>query len=98
MYYMKHLQYTVPHTGEEIYFNDGDVEGFYEILNWQSDSEGGIIYTHIGYYNSTAPLEERLIINNGSIIWNNDILEVRNVMLRDVCSLVRSYNRAYIYI
>lgn len=80
MYYLKNLRFTVPHTGEEIYFNNGDVDGFYEILNWQSDSEGEITYNHIGYYNSTAPPEEKLIINNGSIIWNNDVLEVRNVM------------------
>lgn len=77
MYYLKNLRFTVPHTGEEIYFNNGDVDGFYEILNWQSDSDGEITYTHIGYYNSTAPLDEMLTINNASIIWNNDVLEVR---------------------
>ncbi|ROJ29150.1 Vomeronasal type-2 receptor 1 [Anabarilius grahami] len=82
MYYLKNLRFTVPHTGEEIYFNNGDVDGFYEILNWQSDSDGGITYTHIGYYNSTAPLDEKLTINNASIIWNNDILETP----RSVCS------------
>ncbi|KAK2894864.1 hypothetical protein Q8A67_012093 [Cirrhinus molitorella] len=82
MYYLINLRFTVPHTGEEIYFKNGDVDGFYEILNWQSDSEGGITYNHIGYYNSTAPPEEKLIINNGSIIWNNDILEAP----RSVCS------------
>ncbi|KAK9959145.1 hypothetical protein ABG768_011224 [Culter alburnus] len=82
MYYLKNLRFTVPHTGEEIYFNNGDVDGFYEILNWQSDSDGGITYTHIGYYNSTAPPDEKLTIDNTSIIWNNDILETP----RSVCS------------
>ncbi|XDV28624.1 hypothetical protein PO909_031857 [Leuciscus waleckii] len=82
MYYMKNLRFTVPHTGEEIFFNDGDVKGFYEILNWQSDSDGAITYTNIGYYNSTAPADDMLTINNASIIWNNDVLETP----RSVCS------------
>lgn len=67
----------MPHTGEELFFTNGEVEGFYELLNWQSDSNGEIAYTHIGYYNSTAPPEEKLVINNGSIIWNNNVVKVR---------------------
>ncbi|XP_051580751.1 vomeronasal type-2 receptor 1 [Myxocyprinus asiaticus] len=82
MYYLKNLRFNVPHTGEEIFFSNGDVDGFYEILNWQSDSDGGIIYNHIGYYNSTAPPDERMTIDNASIIWNNDVLEIP----RSVCS------------
>lgn len=83
MYYLKNLRFIVPHTGEEIYFNNGDVEGFYEILNWQSDSEGGVKYHSIGNYNGTLPIDKRLTIDNTSIIWNNEILEVRR--LRYVC-------------
>ncbi|XP_056334693.1 vomeronasal type-2 receptor 1 [Danio aesculapii] len=82
MYYLIHLRFIVPHTGEELFFTNGEVEGFYELLNWQSDSNGGIAYTHIGYYNSTAPPEEKLVINNGSIIWNNNVLKAP----RSVCS------------
>ncbi|TRY81845.1 hypothetical protein DNTS_011410 [Danionella cerebrum] len=82
MYYLIHLRFTVPHTGEEIFFTNGEVEGFYEILNWQSDPDGRIAYTHVGYYNSSALPEEKLIIKNGSIIWNNDILQAP----RSVCS------------
>ncbi|XP_076853574.1 vomeronasal type-2 receptor 1 [Brachyhypopomus gauderio] len=82
MYYLKNLRFKVPHTGEEIFFNDGEILGFYEILNWQRASDGGLTYTHIGYYNSTAPTSERLIIDNSSIIWNNDILQAP----RSVCS------------
>nr|XP_055030501.1 vomeronasal type-2 receptor 1 [Misgurnus anguillicaudatus] len=82
MYYLKNLRFNVPHTGEEIYFNNGEVNGFYEILNWQSDSEGEVLYYPIGYYNSTLALDERLKIDNTSIIWNNEILEPP----RSVCS------------
>ncbi|TSK38419.1 Extracellular calcium-sensing receptor [Bagarius yarrelli] len=46
MYYLKNLRFTVPYTGEEISFNDGEVAGFYEILNWQRASDGGVAYKH----------------------------------------------------
>ncbi|XP_030621098.1 vomeronasal type-2 receptor 1 [Chanos chanos] len=82
MYYLKNLQFDVPHTGETIFFTDGEVVGLYEIINWQSNVDDQISYVHIGYYNSTAPPEERMIINNDSIIWNNNMLEVP----RSVCS------------
>ncbi|MEQ2272446.1 hypothetical protein XENORESO_003616 [Xenotaenia resolanae] len=35
MYYVKNVRYKMPNTGEEIYFEDGDIEGFYDIINWQ---------------------------------------------------------------
>lgn len=79
MYYLKNLRFKVPNTGDEIYFNNGDVEGFYEILNWQSDSEGAVRYHPIGYYNGTVPIDKRLTIDNTSIIWNNEILKVRRL-------------------
>ncbi|XP_062860435.1 vomeronasal type-2 receptor 1 [Trichomycterus rosablanca] len=82
MYYLKNLRFNVPHTGEEIFFNDGEVPGFYEILNWQRASDDGVTYTHIGHYNSTAPPGERLYIENSSIVWHNDIMETP----RSVCS------------
>ncbi|KAL7879111.1 hypothetical protein AOLI_G00100850 [Acnodon oligacanthus] len=82
MYYLKNLRFKVPHTGEEIFFNDGEVMGYYEILNWQRASDGGVTYTSIGYYNSTAPTNKRLFIDNSSIIWHNDMVQAP----RSVCS------------
>lgn len=76
MYYLKNLRFRVPYTGEEIAFNDGEVPGFYEILNWQMASDGGVAYTHIGHYNSTAAAGEKLQIVNSSIIWHNGMLQV----------------------
>ncbi|KAB5574655.1 hypothetical protein PHYPO_G00211500 [Pangasianodon hypophthalmus] len=82
MYYLKNLRFTVPYTREEISFNDGEVPGFYEILNWQRASDGGVVYVHIGHYNSTALAGEKLYIDNSSIIWHNDMLQAP----RSVCS------------
>ncbi|XP_076591383.1 vomeronasal type-2 receptor 1 [Chaetodon auriga] len=82
MYYMKNVRFTVPHTGEEIYFDDGDIEGFYDIINWQFNSNGEISYNTVGRYNGSAAPEDRMTIMNDSIVWNNDMLEPP----RSVCS------------
>lgn len=80
MYYLKNLRFTVPYTKEVISFNDGEVPGFYEILNWQRASDGGVAYARVGHYNSTAPVGERLAIINSSIIWHNDMLQVGEIL------------------
>ncbi|XP_060734693.1 vomeronasal type-2 receptor 1 [Tachysurus vachellii] len=82
MYYLKNLRFTVPYTREVISFNDGEVPGFYEILNWQSASDGGVAYAHVGHYNSTAAVGEKLYIDNSSIIWHNSMRQTP----RSVCS------------
>uniref|UniRef100_A0A672GVA6 Vomeronasal 2, receptor 1 n=1 Tax=Salarias fasciatus TaxID=181472 RepID=A0A672GVA6_SALFA len=82
MYYLKNVRFKVPNTDEEIYFENGDVEGFYEILNWQVDSNGEISYITVGRYNGSAPAEDRMSIMNDSIVWNDDGLEPP----RSVCS------------
>ena len=76
MYYLKNVRFKVPHTDEEIHFDKGDVEGFYEIINWQFSSNGEISYVIVGHYNGSAAPEDRMNILNDSIVWNNEVLEV----------------------
>ncbi|XP_040929434.1 GMP synthase [glutamine-hydrolyzing] isoform X1 [Betta splendens] len=71
MYYVKNVYYRAPNTKEEIFFTDGDVEGFYDIINWQVDSDGGIAYVTVGHYNGSEAPEARMTLKNDSIIWNN---------------------------
>uniref|UniRef100_A0A3B4UFI5 Vomeronasal 2, receptor 1 n=1 Tax=Seriola dumerili TaxID=41447 RepID=A0A3B4UFI5_SERDU len=82
MYYLKNVRFKVPNTNEEIYFTDGDVEGFYDIINWQVNSNGEIYYITVGRYNGSAAPEDRMTIMNDSIVWNNEVLEPP----RSVCS------------
>nr|XP_061796910.1 vomeronasal type-2 receptor 1 [Nerophis lumbriciformis] len=82
MYYLKNVRFKVPHTDEEVYFTDGDVEGFYDIINWVVEGNGEIAYVTVGHYNGSAALEDRMTIINDSIVWNNDALEPP----RSVCS------------
>ncbi|XP_030601104.1 vomeronasal type-2 receptor 1 [Archocentrus centrarchus] len=82
MYYMKNVRFKMPNTREEIFFDEGDVEGFYDILNWQANSDGEIFYVTVGHYNGSAAPENRMEIMNDSIEWNNGMLEPP----RSVCS------------
>lgn len=70
MYYMKNVHFKVPNTEEEIYFVDGDIEGYYDIINWQLGGDGEISYVTVGHYNGSAAPEDRLHIRNDSIVWN----------------------------
>lgn len=81
MYYLKNVRFRVPNTGEEIYFDEGDVEGFYEILNWQVNSQGEVSYVGVGHYNGSAASGDRMTITNDSIVWNNEVLEVRSQLI-----------------
>ncbi|KAM7413380.1 hypothetical protein PAMA_020666 [Pampus argenteus] len=82
MYYLKNVHFNVTHTNEEIYFTDGDVEGFYDIINWHVNSNGEISYVTVGHYNQSAAVKDRMTIRNDSIMWNNEVLEPP----RSVCS------------
>uniref|UniRef100_A0A3B5Q9F3 Vomeronasal 2, receptor 1 n=1 Tax=Xiphophorus maculatus TaxID=8083 RepID=A0A3B5Q9F3_XIPMA len=82
MYYVKNVRYKMPNTGEEIYFEDGDIKAFYDIINWQVSDNGEISYVTVGHYNGSAAAEEKMHIRNESIVWNNEELEPP----RSVCS------------
>uniref|UniRef100_A0A3P9KSM1 Vomeronasal 2, receptor 1 n=1 Tax=Oryzias latipes TaxID=8090 RepID=A0A3P9KSM1_ORYLA len=82
MYYMKNVHFKVPNTEEEIYFVDGDIEGYYDIINWQLGGDGEISYVTVGHYNGSAAPEDRLQIRNDSIVWNNE----ESTPPRSVCS------------
>lgn len=81
MYYLKNVRFKVPNTDEEIYFTDGDVEGFYDIINWHVNSNGEISYVTVGRYNGSAVPEDKITISNDSIVWNNEVLEVSSILI-----------------
>uniref|UniRef100_A0A4W6CPA5 Vomeronasal 2, receptor 1 n=1 Tax=Lates calcarifer TaxID=8187 RepID=A0A4W6CPA5_LATCA len=85
MYYLKNVRFKAPNTDEEIYFNDGDVEGFYDIINWQVNSNGEISYVTVGRYNGSAAPEDSMTIANNSIVWNNES-SLSLLPPRSVCS------------
>ena len=76
MYYLKNVNYTVPHTAEEIYFDKGEVAGYYDIINWQFSEDGGLSYVLVGNYTGKNPSTARMDIWNASIRWNNEQYDV----------------------
>lgn len=97
MYYLKNVRFDVPHTGEEIYFDDGDVEGFYDIINWQFDADGQISYVAVGRYNGSQEPNERLLVFNDSILWNNEELQVIANKKKSPCRFFCSLHSPSLY-
>uniref|UniRef100_A0A8C4SEC2 Vomeronasal 2, receptor 1 n=1 Tax=Erpetoichthys calabaricus TaxID=27687 RepID=A0A8C4SEC2_ERPCA len=72
MYYLKNLKFTAL-DNEAVFFNaNGDVDAYYDILNWQINKDGKIRYVKIGYYNGTAPTGQEMSITNNSVMWNTN--------------------------
>lgn len=82
MYYLKNVRFKVPNEEEEIFFDDGDIEAYYDIINWQASSDGEISYVTVGHYSESADLEHRLHIMNDSINWNDGEPQVRCILIK----------------
>lgn len=84
MYYLKNTKFSV-FTSESMKFDDsGDVDGYYDILNWQWLRNDSLSFTKIGHYTSKgggAGFE--LKIDNSSIFWNthNGLVGTKCILL-----------------
>lgn len=56
--------------------DNGDVAGYYDILNWQLDDNGEIAFVKVGEYIFTDSKFELVMIKNVTIFWNNESSEV----------------------
>ncbi|XP_068135370.1 vomeronasal type-2 receptor 1-like [Hyperolius riggenbachi] len=71
MYYLKNTKFKV-FTDEALKFDEaGDVEGYYDILNWQVQNNETVSFVKMGHYKYLgAGASHELKIVNSSIIWN----------------------------
>ncbi|XP_077344234.1 vomeronasal type-2 receptor 1-like [Lithobates pipiens] len=71
MYYLKNTKFTV-FTNESLKFDEsGDVDGYYDILNWQWRDNNTLSFVKIGHYKFAASGgSNELRIDNSSIFWN----------------------------
>ncbi|XP_003428976.2 vomeronasal type-2 receptor 1-like [Ornithorhynchus anatinus] len=84
MYYLKTLSFET-HDGQQIKINeDGDTDGFYEILNWQMNEDGKIAFVNVGKF-SYGHQEFDMIIKNSSILWNTENLEPPHSVCTESC-------------
>uniref|UniRef100_A0A8W4FHM2 Parathyroid cell calcium-sensing receptor n=1 Tax=Sus scrofa TaxID=9823 RepID=A0A8W4FHM2_PIG len=85
MYYLKTLTFTT-HNGMRIEIGDnGDVAGYYDILNWQLDDNGEIAFMKVGEYIFTNSKFELVMIKNATIFWNTESSELPYSVCTDLC-------------
>ncbi|XP_053479651.1 extracellular calcium-sensing receptor [Ictalurus furcatus] len=66
---LKKLHFTTV-TGEDVYFDEnGDPAARYELLNWQLDKDGKIVFVKVGFFDGSLQTHLQLSFNNISIAW-----------------------------
>ncbi|XP_060052931.1 vomeronasal type-2 receptor 1-like [Erinaceus europaeus] len=85
MYYMKTLKFT-SQNGRKIEINDnGDVAGYYDILNWQLNDGGELTFVKVGRFMHVGDKHE-LVMEKGAILfWNTELSELPNSVCTEVC-------------
>ena len=76
---MKHLQdvnFTL-HSGERVYFDDkGDPAATYELVNWQRNAAGDVVFVAVGSYDASLPNGKQFTMNGIKISWVEESQEV----------------------
>ncbi|XP_067364257.1 extracellular calcium-sensing receptor-like [Channa argus] len=82
---MKNLQavnFTLQ-SGEGVYFDrNGDPVAIYELVNWQRNQAGDIVFEAVGSYNASQPNGKQFTMNGRNITWAAESLK----RPRSVCS------------
>ncbi|XP_063785755.1 uncharacterized protein LOC134934195, partial [Pseudophryne corroboree] len=69
LHYMKKVRVKLS-SGRDLFFDEhGDPPPMYDVVNWHMDLGGNMRQVKVGYYNSTAPQAEALMLNTSSIQW-----------------------------
>uniref|UniRef100_A0A3B4E000 G-protein coupled receptors family 3 profile domain-containing protein n=1 Tax=Pygocentrus nattereri TaxID=42514 RepID=A0A3B4E000_PYGNA len=82
LYSLQSVNFTMP-TGESVYFDsNGDPTARYELVNWQKNPAGDIVFITVGHYDASLPSDEQFVMKPVSIVWagNSDMRP------RSVCS------------
>ncbi|XP_020379589.2 extracellular calcium-sensing receptor-like [Rhincodon typus] len=83
LHYLYRVNFTT-RTGEIVHFDrNGDPIPTYEVINLQNNLDGALEIVNIGYYDGSAPLGHRLLLNIGEIVWSN----IGNKIPHALCSL-----------
>ncbi|XP_006149830.1 vomeronasal type-2 receptor 1 [Tupaia chinensis] len=75
MFYMKTLKFTTQ-GGVRIEIDEnGDVTGYYDVLNWQLGDNGDITFVKIGEYIFTKSKFQLVMKENVTVFWNTETKE-----------------------
>uniref|UniRef100_G3T500 G-protein coupled receptors family 3 profile domain-containing protein n=1 Tax=Loxodonta africana TaxID=9785 RepID=G3T500_LOXAF len=85
MFYLKTLKFTT-HDGKRMEIDEnGDVFGYYDIINWQLNDDGEIAFVKVGEYMFTNSKFELVIEGNATIFWNTESSELPHSVCADLC-------------
>ncbi|XP_069802757.1 vomeronasal type-2 receptor 26-like [Dendropsophus ebraccatus] len=79
--FLKNVNFNTT-SGENFYFDNGEIPGKYDILNWLITPNNTIQINEIGTYTKSAPLGKQLNLNESAIQWHKSFKKVP----RSVCS------------
>uniref|UniRef100_A0A3Q2CHG4 Olfactory receptor C family, h1 n=1 Tax=Cyprinodon variegatus TaxID=28743 RepID=A0A3Q2CHG4_CYPVA len=73
---LQNVNFTLP-SGEQMYFDEnGDPAATYELVNWQKNHVGDIVFMTVGKYDASQQNWNQLSMNNLQIIWAKESLEI----------------------
>lgn len=76
MKYLQDINFTVE-SGENVYFDEnGDPAAIYELVNWQRNPAGDVVFTTVGKYDASHPDGNQLTMNGVNITWAAESVEV----------------------
>ncbi|XP_035984764.1 extracellular calcium-sensing receptor-like [Fundulus heteroclitus] len=66
---LQNVNFTLE-SGEQVYFDEnGDPVATYELVNWQRNHAGGIVFMTVGKYDASQPNGNEFTMNNVNITW-----------------------------
>ena len=78
--YLRNVKWKT-NTGVKMFFDEnGDPPGPHELIIWERDENGKIIFKKIGHYDSDASPDKKLFLNPDDFFWNGGTTKV-NLLL-----------------
>ncbi|XP_030257909.1 extracellular calcium-sensing receptor-like [Sparus aurata] len=83
--HIRKIRFTTK-EGDEVYFDEnGDPAAKYEIINWQPTENGTVEFVRVGLYDASLPAEKQLTLQNKSLIWAKNSLQVPLSVCSEKC-------------
>ncbi|XP_060780457.1 extracellular calcium-sensing receptor-like [Neoarius graeffei] len=84
---LKKLRFTTT-AGEDVFFDEnGDPAARYELLNWQQDKNGKLVFVKVGFYDGSLQTNLQLSFNNVNIAWAHNKAQVPVSVCSPSCPL-----------
>ncbi|XP_078524881.1 vomeronasal type-2 receptor 26-like [Lissotriton helveticus] len=86
LHYMKGIRFK-NRMGEEIFFDKyGSPPAAYDIINWQHEPDGTILYVKVGSFDKREPRGQELNVNKSALWWTKQGKEVPHSVCSEKCN------------